>query len=128
MRDHEYKRHGTVTLMAGIDLPSGHLTRWIVRSGFLLQLDCPDLALERHLTYNNRPVGEFLAFVERVVAAINKAIVNVPRDRVRLHVCWGKEITRGARSRRHIGRHIAAPRAGQCRRVRAALRQPPASE
>src|SRR4029077_582457 len=61
----------------------------IVKSGFLLQLDCPDLALERHLTYNDRPVGEFLAFVERVIAAINKAIVNVPRDRVRLHVCWG---------------------------------------
>src|SRR5271154_1054335 len=61
----------------------------IVRSGFLLQLDCPDLALERHLTYNDRPLGDFLGFVERVVAAINKAIVNVPRDRVRLHVCWG---------------------------------------
>jgi 5-methyltetrahydropteroyltriglutamate--homocysteine methyltransferase len=61
----------------------------IVKSGFLLQLDCPDLALERHLTYNDRPVGEFLGFVERVIAAINKAIVNVPRDRVRLHVCWG---------------------------------------
>src|SRR5437763_10917000 len=61
----------------------------IVKNGFLLQLDCPDLALERHLTYNDRPVAQFLAFVERVVAAINKAIVNVPRDRVRLHVCWG---------------------------------------
>jgi 5-methyltetrahydropteroyltriglutamate--homocysteine methyltransferase len=61
----------------------------IVKNGFLLQLDCPDLALERHLTYNDRPVGEFLGFVERVIAAINKAIVNVPRDRVRLHVCWG---------------------------------------
>ena len=61
----------------------------IVKNGFLLQLDCPDLALERHLTYNDRPVGQFLAFVERVIAAINKAIVNVPRDRVRLHVCWG---------------------------------------
>src|SRR5258708_33260488 len=61
----------------------------IVESGFLLQLDCPDLALERHLTYNDRPIGQFLAFVERVIAAINKAIVNVPRDRVRLHVCWG---------------------------------------
>jgi len=56
----------------------------IVKNGFLLQLDCPDLALERHLTYNDRPLGEFLGFVERVVAAINKAIVNVPRDRVRL--------------------------------------------
>jgi 5-methyltetrahydropteroyltriglutamate--homocysteine methyltransferase len=61
----------------------------IVKSGFLLQLDCPDLALERHLSYNDRPLGDFLGFVERVVAAINQAIVNVPRDRVRLHVCWG---------------------------------------
>jgi 5-methyltetrahydropteroyltriglutamate--homocysteine methyltransferase len=61
----------------------------IVRNGFLLQLDCPDLALERHLSYNDRPLGEFLGFVERVVGAINQAIVNVPRDRVRLHVCWG---------------------------------------
>jgi 5-methyltetrahydropteroyltriglutamate--homocysteine methyltransferase len=61
----------------------------IIRNGFLLQLDCPDLALERHLSYNDKPLGEFLGFVERVVAAINQAIVNVPRDRVRLHVCWG---------------------------------------
>jgi 5-methyltetrahydropteroyltriglutamate--homocysteine methyltransferase len=61
----------------------------IVKAGFLLQLDCPDLALERHLSYNERPLGEFLGFVERVVSAINEAIVNVPRDRVRLHVCWG---------------------------------------
>jgi 5-methyltetrahydropteroyltriglutamate--homocysteine methyltransferase len=61
----------------------------IVRNGFVLQLDCPDLALERHLSYNERPLGEFLGFVERVVAAINQAIINVPRDRVRLHVCWG---------------------------------------
>src|SRR5258708_27903119 len=59
----------------------------IVKSAFLLQLDCPDLALERHLTYNDRPVGEFLAFVERVVAAINKATVHPTRDRVRLPVC-----------------------------------------
>ncbi|MGH7093471.1 MAG: hypothetical protein ACREFB_08055, partial [Stellaceae bacterium] len=61
----------------------------IANAGFLLQLDCPDLALERHLSYNDRPLGDFLGFVERVVTAINTAIVNVPRDRVRLHVCWG---------------------------------------
>src|SRR2546423_2075273 len=61
----------------------------IVRNGFLLQLDFPDLALERHLTYNDRPLADFLGFVERVVEAINRSIVNVPRDRVRLHVCWG---------------------------------------
>jgi 5-methyltetrahydropteroyltriglutamate--homocysteine methyltransferase len=61
----------------------------IVAGGFLLQLDCPDLALERHLSYQDRPLSEFLGFVERVVATINRAIAEIPRDRVRLHVCWG---------------------------------------
>jgi 5-methyltetrahydropteroyltriglutamate--homocysteine methyltransferase len=61
----------------------------IVAAGFLLQLDCPDLALERHLSYQDRPLADFLGFVERVVATINTALVNIPADRVRLHVCWG---------------------------------------
>src|SRR5438552_6176875 len=61
----------------------------VIRHGFLLQLDCPDLALERHLSYQDRPLGDFLGFVERVVATINTALENIPRDRVRLHVCWG---------------------------------------
>jgi 5-methyltetrahydropteroyltriglutamate--homocysteine methyltransferase len=61
----------------------------IVGHDFLLQLDCPDLALERHITYQDRPLADFLGFVERVVSAINRALARVPRDRVRLHVCWG---------------------------------------
>src|SRR5207244_2104958 len=61
----------------------------IVRNGFLLQLDCPDLALERHTSYRDRPLAEFVAFVELVVAAINKALRNIPLEKVRLHVCWG---------------------------------------
>jgi 5-methyltetrahydropteroyltriglutamate--homocysteine methyltransferase len=61
----------------------------IVRSGFLLQLDCPDLAMERHYSWHGKPLDEFLGFVDRVVRAINAALVNVPRDKVRLHVCWG---------------------------------------
>src|SRR5260370_9803441 len=61
----------------------------VVRHGFLLQLDCPDLAAERHRSYQDRPLGDFLGFVERVVGTINKALENIPRDRVRLHVCWG---------------------------------------
>jgi 5-methyltetrahydropteroyltriglutamate--homocysteine methyltransferase len=61
----------------------------IVRHGFLLQLDCPDLALERHLSYQDRPLADFLGFVERVIDTINKALVAIPRDQVRLHVCWG---------------------------------------
>jgi 5-methyltetrahydropteroyltriglutamate--homocysteine methyltransferase len=61
----------------------------IVAAGFLLQLDCPDLALERHLSYQDRPLAEFLGFVERVVATINSALVDIPSEQVRLHVCWG---------------------------------------
>ena len=61
----------------------------IVKHGFLLQIDAPDLALERHITYKDRPTAAFVDFVEKVVATINKALENVPRDRVRLHVCWG---------------------------------------
>jgi 5-methyltetrahydropteroyltriglutamate--homocysteine methyltransferase len=61
----------------------------IVRSGFLLQLDCPDLALERHVTYQDRKLADFLGFAERVVTVINRALANIPRERVRMHVCWG---------------------------------------
>jgi 5-methyltetrahydropteroyltriglutamate--homocysteine methyltransferase len=61
----------------------------IVAHGFLLQLDCPDLALERHITYQDRPLADFQGFVERVVSAINRALASVPPERVRLHVCWG---------------------------------------
>ena len=55
----------------------------------MLQLDCPDLALERHGSYRDRPLADFLAFCERVVASINAAIEELPRERIRLHVCWG---------------------------------------
>ena len=58
----------------------------IVKHGFLLQVDAPDLALERHITYKDRPLAAFVGFVEQVVATINTALANVPRERVRLHV------------------------------------------
>jgi len=62
---------------------------YIVEQGHLLQLDCPDLAMERFIMFGGRPVGEFLARVEIHIAAINRAIAELPSDRVRLHVCWG---------------------------------------
>ena len=61
----------------------------IVRNGFLLQLDCPDLAMERHFTWHDRPLNEFLEFVEAVTRTINAALKNIPKEKVRLHVCWG---------------------------------------
>jgi 5-methyltetrahydropteroyltriglutamate--homocysteine methyltransferase len=61
----------------------------IVNNGLLLQIDAPDLALERHITFKERPLADFVEFVEQVVTVINRALARVPRERVRLHVCWG---------------------------------------
>lgn len=60
-----------------------------VEHGLLLQIDAPDLALERHVSYGDRPLAEFVGFVERIIAKINRALTNVPRERGRLHGCWG---------------------------------------
>jgi 5-methyltetrahydropteroyltriglutamate--homocysteine methyltransferase len=61
----------------------------IVKSGLLLQLDCPDLAMGRHSRFKNLSDEEFLRNAEMQVEALNHALANVPADRVRLHVCWG---------------------------------------
>jgi 5-methyltetrahydropteroyltriglutamate--homocysteine methyltransferase len=61
----------------------------IVKSGLLLQLDCPDLAMGRHTRFKNLSDDEFLGYAEMQVEALNHALANVPADRVRLHVCWG---------------------------------------
>lgn len=61
----------------------------IHRAGHVVQLDCPDLALERHVSYRDRSLSDFLGFVERIVGTINDAIADIPRERMRLHVCWG---------------------------------------
>jgi len=61
----------------------------IVRAGFVLQIDAPDLALERHISFKDKPLSVFIEFVENVISVINAALKNIPPDRVRLHVCWG---------------------------------------
>src|SRR5436309_2611026 len=61
----------------------------IVGAGFMLQVDSPDLAMGRHIMYRDRSEEEFVESVETHVEAINRALANVPADRVRLHVCWG---------------------------------------
>jgi 5-methyltetrahydropteroyltriglutamate--homocysteine methyltransferase len=57
--------------------------------GLVLQLDCPDLAMERVRFFQKEPLERFLAAVELHVEAINQAIAAIPPDRVRLHLCWG---------------------------------------
>jgi 5-methyltetrahydropteroyltriglutamate--homocysteine methyltransferase len=63
--------------------------REIVDRGLLLQIDAPDLAMERHTLFADRPLREFLDWVELVVDAINGALEGIDPAAVRLHVCWG---------------------------------------
>ena len=95
----------------------------IVGAGFLLQLDCPDLALERHLSFQDRPLADFLGFVERVVETINNALVNIPR-RQGPAACLLGQLRGAARLRRAARRHLAHSSESQGRRLLPALRQP----
>lgn len=61
----------------------------IHNAGLILQIDSPDLAMDRAMFYQDRSESEFIAAAEMNVAALNKAIQGIPRDRVRLHCCWG---------------------------------------
>ena len=62
---------------------------YIVSQGYVLQLDAPDLAMERVIMFGDQPLNVFLDRVQLHIDAINVAIADIPRDRVRLHVCWG---------------------------------------
>lgn len=61
----------------------------IHKAGFILQIDAPDLAMDRTMMYRDLSDAEFVKACECHVAAINKGIAGIPRDRVRLHVCYG---------------------------------------
>ncbi len=61
----------------------------IYAKGLILQIDAPDLAMERSFLFQKEPLGRFRKIVETHVEAINLAVENIPAERVRLHVCWG---------------------------------------
>jgi len=61
----------------------------IVASGLDLQLDCPDLALSRHMLFTDLSDAEFLKVAASHVEALNHALQDVPAEKVRVHICWG---------------------------------------
>jgi 5-methyltetrahydropteroyltriglutamate--homocysteine methyltransferase len=61
----------------------------IVKAGFVLQLDCPDLAMARHTSFQELSEAEFLKRAAFHVEVLNDALSNVPAERVRIHICWG---------------------------------------
>ena len=61
----------------------------IVASGLDLQLDCPDLALSRHMLFHDLSDEEFIKIADSHVEALNFALSDVPAEKVRVHICWG---------------------------------------
>jgi 5-methyltetrahydropteroyltriglutamate--homocysteine methyltransferase len=64
----------------------------IVAAGFILQLDCPDLAMLRHMVYLNLPLANYRKIISVNVAALNHAVRDLPPERMRMHVCWGSTV------------------------------------
>jgi len=67
--------------------------RAIVDAGFILQLDCPDLAMLRHMVYLNLPLADYRKIITMNVAALNHAVREIPPERMRMHVCWGSTVS-----------------------------------
>jgi len=63
--------------------------RAIHEAGLILQIDAPDLAMERTMTFQDQTDAQFVKTCELHMAALNASLEGIPRDRVRLHCCWG---------------------------------------
>jgi len=61
----------------------------ITTAGLLLQIDCPDLALARHMIFTDKSDEEFVRTASMHVEALNAALDGIPEDRIRVHICWG---------------------------------------
>lgn len=61
----------------------------LIARDFLLQIDAPDLAMERGVLFQDKSNAEFVKIAELHVAALNEALAGIPPERVRLHCCWG---------------------------------------
>jgi 5-methyltetrahydropteroyltriglutamate--homocysteine methyltransferase len=61
----------------------------IAAAGFVIQIDCPDLAMSRHTGFQDLPESDFLKRAQFHAELLNQALAGIPPDRVRVHVCWG---------------------------------------
>ena len=79
--DQTYLEHMGAVLKQEYDLIAGH--------GFLLQVDCPDLAMGRHTRFKRLTDDAFLDVIDTHVGVLNQALASIPADRCRVHICWG---------------------------------------
>jgi 5-methyltetrahydropteroyltriglutamate--homocysteine methyltransferase len=66
-----------------------HEYETVAKAGFVLQIDCPDLAMGRHIQYYKSDLKEFRKAAQMHIEAMNHALANIPADQLRIHVCWG---------------------------------------
>ncbi len=66
-----------------------HEYETVARAGFVLQLDCPDLAMGRHIQFAGLSLEEFRKMARLHIAALDHAVANIPPEQLRLHLCWG---------------------------------------
>ena len=81
--------HSPVRYLGALADAMRDVYRSIIEAGFILQIDCPDLAMGRHLTFKNLSDEEFLHHAAAQVEALNAALAGLPAERMRLHLCWG---------------------------------------
>jgi 5-methyltetrahydropteroyltriglutamate--homocysteine methyltransferase len=86
-RDEHYGSHDTY--LFAIAEAMRHEYEAVARAGFVVQIDCPDLAMGRHIQYANLSLGDFRKAARLHVEALNHALANVPAEQARLHLCWG---------------------------------------
>lgn len=86
-RDEHYGTHERY--LAAIADAMRHEYETIARAGFVLQVDCPDLAMGRHIQFAGASLEEFRAMARLHVEALNHALAGVPPDQARVHLCWG---------------------------------------
>ena len=87
MLNRHYDRYEDYVYALGREMQTEY--EFIVEQGHLLQLDCPDLAMERGRLFADKSLSEFRDAVALHIDAINRAIDGIPPDRIRLHCCWG---------------------------------------
>ena len=86
-RDEHYGSHEAY--LVAIAEAMRHEYETVARAGLLLQIDCPDLAMGRHIQFAHLGVEDFRKVARLHVEALNHALANVPPDQARVHLCWG---------------------------------------
>jgi 5-methyltetrahydropteroyltriglutamate--homocysteine methyltransferase len=66
-----------------------HEYETVAKAGFVLQIDCPDLGMGRHIQYADRSLPEFRKRAQLHIEALNHAVASIPPEQLRMHLCWG---------------------------------------